>query len=1059
MHYSVGTTEGRPTSMTTGTRFCEKCGAKIFKDEPGEFCSACALESGLGRAAGIDGKFRSAAVRTLMEFGDYDLLNEIGRGGQGVVYRARQRSLNRVVALKVIALGHWATEAHLKRFRLEAEAAASLDHPRIVPIYEIGERDGTCYFSMKFVEGGRLDEIAMRDPVPIRQAAELIAKLARTVHYAHQRGILHRDIKPGNILVDGSGEPHLTDFGLARLVEKESTVTRTIEVLGTPSYMAPEQAGGQNEQLTTAADVYGLGAVFYQLLTGHAPFAGGTTYETIRQVLETEPRRPSLLNPSVGRDLETICLKCLEKEPSKRYGSAEALADDLERFQRHEPIRSRRVSRAERVWRWCKRKPVVASLTAALVAAVILGFVSVLWQLHRAQREESIVRRNLYSADMNLAHQAWEEGNLQRAQALLRAHLPERGREDLRGFEWRYLWQLCRDESRFTFTNMNFASGVNPPVNPTERHPLVPAADSQTVITASSNTLKWLDVHNHHEVQTISGGTNVVGPLATAENKPGLLAYYTDKIRCISPSGENLLGGGVVHESCGTIALSPDGSLLASGGVSRTARVPVRLWDVKTGAQIAEYTPSGEAEGATNVAFSPDGKHLVCSTTDTRIRVLQATTLRQLKVLEGQTGAYVNSLAFDRIGSRLASAGNDSQIILWSFPEGREITRLAGHRGAVSDVAFAPDGQTLASAGRDHTVRVWDLGRPGAHTILRGHRDGVRSVLFSSDGKELYSSSDDGTVKIWQLPAAESTDVLHHHATLVFVAFSPDGKLVAAVDNIVGRTVVIWDVVSRRRWERTIGRHSKDLQRIAFSPDGKFLVTAGLDDEVQVWNVAENKMTFRFPKARSLFWIGFHPREPILAIGADTIRFWDVRTGRETNLLVNPPAHGVEKLAFSPDEKWIAFGMGNGSVSVWNLATGHESHSFHEHQSHVSQLCFSHDSMLLASAGHDYRIVLYDLPRQRAIKSIEAHTHFVWGLAFASDDKTLVSTSWDGTIKFWSMANRQLALTLTPGGTLGLAFSPDGNLMATSGFDGTVRLWPAPSLAEIDAAEKAGRGD
>ena len=239
----------------------------------------------------------------LMDFGDYELLEQIGRGGQGVVFRARQKSLNRIVALKVIGLGQWATEAHLKRFRLEAEAAARLEHPGIVPIHEVGERDGSCYFSMKFVEGGQLDEVARREPMSIRQAVELIAKVARTVHYAHEHGILHRDIKPGNILLDAKGEPHLTDFGLARLVESESTVTRTVEVLGTPSYMAPEQAAGNNAAVSSVTDVYGLGAVLYQLLTGQPPFAGGTTYETIKLLLDTEPRQPRLLNPKIDRDL------------------------------------------------------------------------------------------------------------------------------------------------------------------------------------------------------------------------------------------------------------------------------------------------------------------------------------------------------------------------------------------------------------------------------------------------------------------------------------------------------------------------------------------------------------------------------------------------------------------------------------------------------------------------------------------------------------------------------------------------------------------------------------
>jgi serine/threonine protein kinase/tetratricopeptide (TPR) repeat protein len=353
-------------------RVCAKCGATVFADSPRGFCSVCLFRTALGSLEDdYDGAQKPSRIQ--MEFGDYELLEEVGRGGQGVVYRARQKSLNRTVALKVIGLGQWATKAHVKRFRLEAEAAASLDHPCIVPIYEVGEREGSCYFSMKFIEGGQLDEVAKRKPIPAHAAAELIAKLARTVHHAHEHGILHRDIKPGNILIDVKGEPHLTDFGLARLVETESTVTRTLEVLGTPSYMAPEQAAGNNAQLTNATDVYGLGAVLYQLLTGHPPFAGGTTYETIRLLLNTEPRQPRQLNPKVDRDLSTICLKCLEKDPKRRYPSALALAEDLERWVKHQPIQARHTGIFTRGRKWVRRNPTSAFLAASLVALAAAG--------------------------------------------------------------------------------------------------------------------------------------------------------------------------------------------------------------------------------------------------------------------------------------------------------------------------------------------------------------------------------------------------------------------------------------------------------------------------------------------------------------------------------------------------------------------------------------------------------------------------------------------------------------------------------------------------------------
>src|SRR5438270_4885935 len=369
--------------MSTVTRICRQCGATLLPNA--KFCSACLLETGLGSASGDEEGIVASAAEivqseaTVTNFGDYELLEEIGRGGQGVVYRAKQKSLNRTVALKVIGLGQWASTPHLKRFRQEAEAAASLEHPQIVPIYEIGERDRSCYFSMKFVEGGQLDAVLGGKPMPVRQAAELLVKIARTVQFAHEHGILHRDIKPGNILLDKKGEPHLTDFGLARLTEHESTVTNSLDVLGTPSYMAPEQAAGQTKDLTAAADVYGLGAVFYQMLTAQPPFLGITSYETVRLVVESESRAPRLLNPKIERDLSTICLKCLEKDPRSRYASALALAQDLERWLRHEPIQARRTGVFTRGKKWLHRNPTTA-VSALSLAGLVVAVGVIIWR-------------------------------------------------------------------------------------------------------------------------------------------------------------------------------------------------------------------------------------------------------------------------------------------------------------------------------------------------------------------------------------------------------------------------------------------------------------------------------------------------------------------------------------------------------------------------------------------------------------------------------------------------------------------------------------------------------
>ena len=385
---------------TTNARVCGKCGNTIFDTAPQGLCSVCLFDTGLSiLMESVDGpnakdfeadndSTSTDAAELFSASDDYELLEEIGRGGQGVVYRARQKSLNRTVAIKIIGISNGRTKAHLKRFRLEAEAAAKLNHPFVVPIHEIGQRKGRCYFSMGLVEGGRLDQIATREPMSPRQATEVIAKLARTVHYAHQHGIIHRDIKPGNILLDTKGEPHLTDFGVARLLETENDATCTIEVSGTPSYMAPEQAHATNGHVSSATDVYGLGAVLYQLLAGQPPFTGGTPFETVRLLLETEPRQPRLLNPKVDRDLSTICLKCLEKDPKRRYSSALALAEDLEHWLRHEPIRARRTGVLARGRKWIRRNPATAALVVmSVLLASAVGVI--VWKVGAVGRQPS----------------------------------------------------------------------------------------------------------------------------------------------------------------------------------------------------------------------------------------------------------------------------------------------------------------------------------------------------------------------------------------------------------------------------------------------------------------------------------------------------------------------------------------------------------------------------------------------------------------------------------------------------------------------------------------------
>lgn len=1055
-------------SLIAEPRHCAQCGVVLSVYSLEGVCGNCLLKPGLqpmpvaldepadeSHLPALRAQTNpSANTEAVGRFGDYELLEEIARGGMGIVYRARQVSLDRIVAVKMLLAGPLAGKDFVQRFRTEAAAAASLQHPNIVAIHEVGFAQGQHFFAMDFVEGLTLAQLVAKGPLPPRQAATYLETVAEAIQFAHDRNVLHRDLKPSNVLIDSAtDQPRVTDFGLAKRLEAETDLTLSGQLLGSPNYMSPEQAKAKRGTVGKHSDVYSLGAILYHLLTGRPPFQGETLTEVLRQLADTDPLAPHLLIPRVPSDLETICVKCLEKEPTKRYASALELAEELGRFLRHEPIRARPITGTERGWRWCRRKPALAGLILGLHLVFALGLTGVIWQWRRATASEIMIRRNLYTADMNLAHQAWNEGSLQRAQKLLRAHLPQAGNEDLRGFEWRYLWRLCQDESRVTFTNVHFAGNS---------HGLALAADGQTVIAASGDSLKWLDRQKQREVQTKTVGTNTIGGLSMSGDQPGLVAYHTDRIKALSPAGEELLGGGLAPGlgggasvgSDGAFALSWDGSMLAASG-SNTALSTVQIFVVKTGKPVGPAFSLGEKENIESLAFSPDSRYLACGTLGTKIHILEAPSLKPSIVLTGHTAA-VSFLAFDRAGGKLVSRGGDAHIRVWSFPDGGLLADFPDRGGGFGDLALSPDGLLLASGQTDHTVRLRNLARLEIPpTYLHGHIGAVRSLLFSRDGNELYTGSVDGTLKVWDASAKGSTNILLHPDWTDEVSFSPDGRLLAVAD-FNGRTAALWDVASQRR-VGNVGEHMNACRGAKFSPDGKLVATVGDCDDVQIWSISPIKRIWNFPKVDYRGSIAFHPSKPLLAVACGDLRFWDLQSGTRINLLAAAPTNDVRSVCFSPDGNRLALGMENGEVSIWDFVIGRRLRWFQEHTNQINALCFSHHGTWLASGGKDNRVVLYEVRKGVFTRQLEGHTDWVFGLAFAPDDKTLVSTSWDGSIRFWSLANYQVALMLTPegGGDNSVVFSPDGNLMATCGSDGTAKLWPAAKFSEITASEKS----
>lgn len=970
----------------------------------------------------IDGPADRQAVSPFPTIPGYEILGELGRGGMGVVYKARHQTLKRLVALKMILAGAHAGEHELARFRMEAEAVARLKHPSIVQIFEIGEHAGLPYFCLELCDGGSL---ATRvDGMPPKEAGRIVESLARAMAAAHDSGIIHRDLKPANVLLDNS-IPKITDFGLAKKLD-EAGQTASGAVMGTPSYMAPEQAAGMGQYIGPAVDIYALGAILYECVTGHPPFKAASAYDIILKVLSEEPVPPGKLNATVPRDLETICLKCLRKEAHLRYASAAELADDLRRFSSNEPIQARPVSRWERAIKWVKRHPArTAALGLALVALILGvggGSAAWLWQNSEAARRElkkAELRAEwlIYAHQISLAQFEWQIGNVEESWDHLNAC-----RQDFRGWEHDYLY------TQFN-SNQQTLRG--------HTHDVLSAAfspDGKRIVSGSTDkTLKVWDAHSGEETMTLKGHASNVLSVAFSPDGKRIVSGSYDTVKVWdAQSGQETLGLKERNVSC--LAFSPDGKCIVGGSTDTQL---VKVWDAESGQRV--MTLKGHTWSVLHVAFSQDGKRIVSGSKHNMLKIwdAQSGSGQETMMLKGQT-KEVLCMAFSPDRRRIASSFVDKTLTVWDARTGQETAVLRGHTSSIPSVAFSPDGNRIASGSADKTLKVWDAQNGQETTTLKGHASEVLSVAFSHDGKRIVSGSHDKTLKIWDFQRAQENPILKGHTNAVTsVAFSPDGKRI--VSGSADNTLKVWDATSGQE-TMTLKGHTRKVMNVAFSPDGKRIVSASHDMTLKVWNSqsGQETQTIKVHDIRGTS-VAFSPDSKSIVSGLDV---WDPETGQNT-LNLKGDGSAIMSISFSPDGKSIVSGSADNTLKVWDATSGQETLPLNGHTDRVMSVAFSPDSKHIVSGSWDKTLKVWDAASGQEIMTFNGHTGGVNSVAFSPDGNRIVSAGADKTLRVWDTASGQETLTLKWHTDLvnSVAFGPDGKRIVSGSADGTIKIW------------------
>jgi WD40 repeat protein/tRNA A-37 threonylcarbamoyl transferase component Bud32 len=1096
--------------------YCTACGARLPGNAPPGICPRCELRGALELEGTVGVAFEDhpdgdSSCRPQCAFGDYEILEEIARGGMGVVYKARQKSLDRIVAVKMVLAAQFAAKSFVERFRSEAMTAAALRHPNIVRILEVGKHEGQYFFSMDYIEGPSLDRLVGPSRVGPVRAARYLHAIAEAIHYAHEAGVLHRDLKPSNVIIDlATDQPHLTDFGLAKRLDRESNLTVSLQVLGSPQFMPPEQAGGQRVGVGRTSDVYGAGAILYFLLAGRAPFEGDTLESVIKQVIEAEPIPPSRLLPSVPPDLETICLKCLEKDPHRRYPSAAALQEDLGRFLRDEPIQAKRCTPLGQGWRWCRRKPLLAGTMALAATLALVVAIGLPVETARIARSDLLHQRSLYVARMNLAATAWRDGRVDYARELLDQDRPQRGGKDWRGFEWRYLWEVTRE--REMEARLDGLAAVGPFSDTTlmksgpyllnlDRRQSLRAWNSKRwesvpiSFPALSSGATWLwDEHSPHAALLRAASNDLVLYRLPQFLQVASLSVPGDVSNiAVSPNGRVLAadfatGSGVGHrlslwnlaaseliaevgESPGPAAklvFSADGEKVAAWYVNHG----IVIYDVAhrrtlPGPEINRSeqspTPAPALSEPQWMEFSPDGKRLAFMRRMFGYEGLQIWDIseRRFQSLSQPEAGTISTFAFSPDGKTLATAWRGERIILWDAQTLKQRTSLVGHRSLITRLAFSPDNQLLVSASRDHTARLWDLRLDREVAALGGPSDKASDAVFSDDSLHLAVLSGEGSIRVWNVPALRNRFLVGRNGVMTSsLALTPDESTLVSMD--FQGALSLWDwKAGRRLWSASLGRDY--VNRVTCSPDGRWAAFLSRD-LVGLLNLDTRASNLVFMEGNSdlISNLSFSPDSTSVALGGHAgpagnhrpaLMLLDVRSHRLQPLVFLPEE--ITSLAYSRDGSKLLAGDRRGALLLLDARTGRKIDEVLAHPPLVWGITVAEDGRSLVTCGSDATVQIWRIDSGKLHRQgwpLRGHLGYVTSALLSPDGARVLSIGGDHTLRTWDPWDGIEMASLPGAEALAepLLLSHDGTRLFTTGQDGLIRSWRIPTLAEID---------